>query len=70
MTNTSSTHFCRECGDDIPQKRWALGYKHCMVCGESLAKLKKHVVQIPFTKGAYQYIHNPDDLKITNHKPR
>jgi hypothetical protein len=42
-----------------------------MACGEARAREKKHVVQIPFSKGAYQYIHSPlVDLRITNPKPR
>ena len=64
----SDVHRCRECGDEIATKRWALGFKHCMPCGEALAKRKKHLVEIPFSKGAYQYIHNPDDLRLVNPK--
>ena len=68
MIHVPSNHPCRNCGDDIDLRRWALGYKHCMACGESLAKQVKHTVQIPYSKGAYQYIHNPEDMKITNPK--
>lgn len=45
---------------------------YCHVCGDALAKReskrKASMVQIPYSKGAYQYIHNPDDLRITNPK--
>ena len=61
-------HHCRQCGDVIEKKRWALGYKHCIPCGDAIAKGKKHIVQIPYSKGAYQYIHNPQDLFFTNPK--
>lgn len=63
-------HFCQTCRSDIQPERAVLGYKLCMSCGEAVAKRKKHIIQIPFSKGAYQYIHNPDDLRITNPKPR
>jgi hypothetical protein len=62
--------LCCTCSDDICPQRAQLGYKLCMSCGEVVAKRKRHIVQIPFNKGAYQYIHNPDDLKIVNPKPR
>lgn len=71
MMHVPSNQPCRTCGDDIDLRRWSLGYKHCLVCGETLARQKTHVVQIPFSKGAYQYIHDPAaDLRITNPKPR
>ena len=66
--NDIAYHPCRNCGDDIPLARWALGFKHCMLCGEKLATQKRHIVEIPFSKGAYQYIHNPDDLRLVNPK--
>ena len=71
--NQMSNHWplCRECGDDVPPERWALGYHFCMPCGEAVAREQKHVVQIPFSKGAYQFIYNPrEELRITNPKPR
>ena len=61
-------HFCRECGDEVDPRRWGRGYKLCLLCGEEAARQVKHIVEIPFSKGAYQYIHNPDDLKIVNPK--
>ena len=60
---------CQTCGELIrPVQRHALGYTTCMPCGDKAAKLVPHIVQIPFSKGAYQFIYNPDDLKITNPK--
>jgi hypothetical protein len=61
---------CPCCGDDVPNERVLAGYNLCMPCGEARARERKHIVQIPFSKGAYQYIHNPQDLRITNPKPR
>lgn len=44
----------------------------CTQCGEAAARRelrrKASMVQIPFSKGAYQYIHNPADLIGTNPK--
>jgi len=44
----------------------------CLPCGDAEAvkesKRKASMVQIPYSKGAYQYIHNPDDLRTTNPK--
>ena len=44
----------------------------CHKCGDALATLeskrKASMVQIPYSKGAYQYIHNPDELRFTNPK--
>jgi ribosomal protein L37AE/L43A len=47
-----SKAFCRCCGDDIAQKRWALGFKFCMPCGEELAKKRKHTI-VPMHKSNY-----------------
>jgi len=48
--------------------RAALGYSTCLTCGEREARSVKHTVAIPFSKGAYQLITNPDLLKQTNPK--
>lgn len=64
-------NLCRACRKEIDPRRLALEYVLCMACGEVEARKKKHVVQIPFSKGAYQYIHDPmSELRITNPKPR
>lgn len=63
---------CVMCGDNIGLGRWNLGYKVCKFCGEAEAQAEKRrkasMVQIPYSKGAYQYIHNPADLFHTNPK--
>lgn len=65
-----TNHLCRMCGDSINPKRWALGYKYCLLCGEDVARAvaEGFTVAIPFNKGAYQYIHNPKELATTNPK--
>ena len=62
--------ICRCCGDEFNIKRWELGYKFCLDCGEDMAKAVSEgfTVAIPFNKGAYQYIHNPKELATTNPK--
>ena len=58
-----------ECGDEIDIRRYRLGYKVCLTCGDREAKCRKFVVEIPYGKGAYQYIHNPlEELRYTNPK--
>ena len=61
---------CRKCNDTVSKARWDLGYRICLDCGDRVAQIKAKTfcVAIPFNKGAYQYIHNPSDLKITNPK--
>jgi len=59
---------CVVCTEPIDPRRSALGFVLCLSCGEREARQVRHIVQIPYSKGAYQYIHNPDDLKITNPK--
>lgn len=67
MLHVPSNHPCRECGDDIDLRRWALGYKHCMVCGEVLAKQKKYTVA-PMHKSNYVLITDTDLLRGLNNK--
>ena len=61
------SHQCRECGDEIENARWALGYKHCMVCGDFLAKERKFTVA-PMNKSNYMLITDDSLLKQLNPK--
>lgn len=61
------SHLCRECGDEIENARWALGYKHCMVCGNILAKERKFTVA-PMNKSNYMLITDASLLKQLNPK--
>jgi hypothetical protein len=56
------------CGELIEHGRWDIGYRVCLECGDKIAKQKKFTVAIPYGKGAYQLIHNPEELKMTNQK--
>jgi hypothetical protein len=62
-------HVCRMCGDGVNPKRWALGYKFCLDCGDSLAleKTASYCVA-PLNKSNYYYIHDPQTLKELNPK--
>jgi hypothetical protein len=60
-------HECG-CGEEIEQGRWDIGYRVCLECGDSIAKERKFTVAIPYSKGAYQLIHDPKDLFFTNPK--
>lgn len=67
-----SRYICVECRGYVHSQRYRLGYKTCLQCGEMAAREEKRrkasMVQIPYSKGAYQYIHNPADLIGTNPK--
>lgn len=53
-----SNCFCCWCGDDVEPRRWALGYRACLACGEASARAARAswcVVQ-EYGKGAYQFV--------------
>lgn len=79
MHNIEDTkHICQACAwEQVPYARAQRCIKDkvlitCVGCGEEAAKTemkrKASMVQIPYSKGAYQYIHNPADLFHTNPK--
>jgi ribosomal protein L37AE/L43A len=70
LDETQTEHECADpdCKEEIPAARYALGYLTCLRCGDRQAKQVKHLIAIPYSKGAYQYIHNPKDLFQTNPK--
>jgi len=45
-------YVCLECGDDVDERRVALGYKHCLECGEARAREVKHCI-VPMPKSNY-----------------
>ena len=60
---------CRVCGDEYPTQRWALGYKVCLSCGDSLAvEQRKSWTIAPMHKSNYMLLTNMDDLKGINNK--
>lgn len=59
--------FCVVCSDDVQPKRWQLGYKTCLPCGDKRAKEHKHTI-VPMHKSNYVPIHNLQDLVGINSK--
>lgn len=49
---------CRDCGDEFPVERWALGYRHCLFCGEEAARQERTswCVIMEYGKGNYQFV--------------
>jgi ribosomal protein L37AE/L43A len=62
-----SEHHCRNCGDTIATKRWALGYKFCLPCGDEIAKSRKFCIA-PLNKSNYVCITDMALLKQLNPK--
>ena len=56
-----------ECGGEIHPKRFALGYRVCLACGEEQAKKRRFTV-VPMHKSNYVAMFNKDDLKGINNK--
>lgn len=60
---------CRVCGDEIHPKRYALGYRVCLWCGEEQAKADRQSWCVaPMHKSNYMLITDIDDLKGLNNK--
>jgi hypothetical protein len=72
-TPNGTNHTCRICDDDIDPRRYAIGYRVCLWCGEEAATTERMgwcVVQ-EYGKGPYQLITKeaaPITLKQTNQK--
>lgn len=65
MSNENHTPECRNCGDQYPSQRWALGYKFCMPCGEQVAKTTRHTI-VPMAKSNYVVVTDRELLKGLN----
>lgn len=59
--------YCVNCSEEVNQKRWQLGYKTCLPCGETLAKSHRHTI-VPMHKSNYVPIYNLRDLVGINSK--
>ena len=60
---------CCWCGDDVEPRRWALGYRACLYCGEELARQeRKSWCVAPMHKSNYVLVTNPADLLGINNK--
>ena len=57
---------CRK--GSVTPARYEAGYDTCKTCGEKQARTIKWTVGIPYGKGAYQLIYDPEELKMTNQK--
>lgn len=61
------TVYCNVCDEEFSHKRYQLGYRVCLECGEEQAnreKLRKSKCTAPlFNKGAYGYIISKRDAK-------
>jgi len=72
-TDVHTFMTCRHCGDDVDERRWDLGFRLCLFCGEEAARTERLgwcVVQ-EYGKGPYQYVTTtsaPTTLKQTNQK--
>jgi len=60
-------HLCRNCGEDISNGRWELGYKFCLPCGDELAKKVVRCV-VPLHKSNYILVTDRDLLTGVNNK--
>ena len=59
--------ICAECGEPYSIRRAAMGYKLCLVCGETHARQQRHTIA-PMHKSNYVLITNRADLRGINSK--
>jgi len=60
---------CCWCGDDVAPRRWGLGFRSCMACGELQAVKERAAWCIaPLHKSNYILVTNKDDLVGLNNK--
>ena len=59
--------ICKVCGEQINPKRYALGYKTCLECGDEQAHKRKHTI-VPMNKSNYIPVTNYEILKQLNPK--
>jgi hypothetical protein len=61
--------LCRVCGDDVDERRWFLGFKLCLFCGEEQARQDRMAWCVaPMHKSNYMLITNKADLSGLNNK--
>lgn len=60
-------NFCRNCGDDIAEGRWDLGYRVCLDCGDVVAKKVVRCV-VPMHKSNYILVTDKELLTGVNQK--
>ena len=60
---------CICCGDEVDARRWALGFKLCLFCGEEQARQERLGWCVaPMHKSNYMLITNKADLTGLNNK--
>lgn len=59
--------YCCVCGESFNPKRYALGYRTCLPCGDTKAKQVKQCI-VPMHKSNYVPIFNRADLIGINSK--
>jgi hypothetical protein len=60
---------CCWCGDNVAPRRWGLGFRSCMSCGELQAvKERASWCIAPMHKSNYILVTNKDDLHGLNNK--
>lgn len=60
---------CICCGDEVDQRRWSLGFKLCLFCGEEQARQERMGWCVaPMHKSNYMLITNKADLSGLNNK--
>ena len=59
--------ICKDCEETYTQKRFNLGYRTCLECGEFNATIEKNrkskCVATAFNKGAYTYVYSKKQAK-------
>jgi ribosomal protein L37AE/L43A len=58
---------CRKCDAKVAKKRWDLGYKVCLSCGDEIANRVLRCV-VPMHKSNYMLVTNREDLIGVNNK--
>jgi ribosomal protein L37AE/L43A len=58
---------CHKCDEFVAKKRWALGYRVCLPCGDEIASRVVRCV-VPMHKSNYMLVTNQADLIGVNNK--
>ena len=58
---------CLLCSDVVHKRRWALGFKLCLPCGEQQAKQVRHCI-VPLNKSNYVVVSDRSVLRQLNPK--
>jgi len=58
---------CHKCDDKVAKKRWDLGYRLCLDCGDEVASRVVRCV-VPMHKGHYFPVFDKADLVGINNK--